>query len=232
MEIYSDLYFEDNEQRMSTGEDDMIHQADELFHPEEGKEELSPGNNEKAELIHPEDAELIARLKAGDGEAAHKLFYEEISGILHRIRTEVYGGLIDYDEMVSELYVYLSENDWARLDRFKGVNRCRLRTWMIPVTWRFFMSIRERLISKSRPNDEHPAEIDEHAFDLRIHIAIDVNSVLERMANRRYADLLRLLLIEGYPPADVAEMMGTKVENIYNIKRRAIVKFLELYGRR
>ena len=68
--------------------------------------------------------------------------------------------------------------------------------------------------------------------DLRIQIAIDVNAVLRKMQNRRYADIIRLLLIEGYPAQDVAEMLGMKVSNVYNLKHRAIVQFIELYGQR
>ena len=68
--------------------------------------------------------------------------------------------------------------------------------------------------------------------DLRIQIAIDVNAVLRKMQNRRYADIIRLLLIEGYPSQDVAEMLGMKVANVYNLKHRAIVQFIELYGQR
>ena len=52
------------------------------------------------------------------------------------------------------------------------------------------------------------------------------------MQNRRYADIIRLLLIEGYPAQDVAEMLGMKVSNVYNLKHRAIVQFIELYGQR
>jgi len=38
--------------------------------------------------------------------------------------------------------------------------------------------------------------------------------------------------MEGYAAQDVADMLGCKVENVYNIKHRAIVQFIELYGRR
>lgn len=68
--------------------------------------------------------------------------------------------------------------------------------------------------------------------DLRIQIAIDVNAVLLRMPNQRYAEIIRLLLIEGYAPHDVADILDIRVANVYNLKHRAITQFTELYGQR
>ena len=52
------------------------------------------------------------------------------------------------------------------------------------------------------------------------------------MSNRRYAEIIRLLIVEGYGARDVADMLDMKVENVYNLKHRAIVQFIEQYGRR
>lgn len=183
--------------------------------------------------INPTDALYVKALKDGDNRMSRKFFYEETAGILHRIRMEVFRGQVDFDEMVSELYLYLSRDGWSRLDSFGGQNNCRLRTWMIPVAWRFFLGIRERMLSSRNAYGYDMATLDGASDDdLRIQIAIDVNAVLRKMQNRRYADIIRLLLIEGYPAQDVAEMLGMKVANVYNLKHRAIVQFIELYGQR
>lgn len=181
--------------------------------------------------ITPRDAYLIAGLKSGNDLISREFFYQEIGGVLHRIRNEVYHGLVDFDELVSELYLYLSRDNWSRLGGFEGKNGCRLRTWMIPVAWRFLISVRERLLHSGRDND-NILDSTPLSEDLRIQISIDVNAVLARMGNRRYAEVIRLLIIEGYPIKDVAEMLGTRVENLYNLKHRAIARFLEIYGER
>lgn len=82
--------------------------------------------------------------------------------------------------------------------------------------------------------DAHKAVSDVDAFqdDLHIQIAIDVNAVLARMPNRRYANIIRQLLVEGYSAQDLAEMFDMRVENIYNLKHRAIAQFIAYYGRR
>lgn len=182
--------------------------------------------------LNETDAIFIEALRNGNNEISQQFFYKEIGGILHKIRMEVFRGNVDFDELVSELYLYLSRDNWMKLDGFDGKNGCRLRTWMIPVAWRYFMSIRERLLRTEKIDDNSGVIRDSIRDDLRIQIAIDVNAVLSRMPNERYAEIIRLLLIEGYASQDVADMLDLRVENIYNLKHRAINQFIELYGQR
>lgn len=182
--------------------------------------------------LNETDAIFIKALKMGNNEISRQFFYKEIGGILHKIRMEVFRGNVDFDELVSELYIYLSRDNWTKFDGFDGKNGCRLRTWMIPVAWRYFMSIRERLLKTEKIDDNSGVIKDSIRDDLRIQIAIDVNAVLSRMPNQRYEEIIRLLLIEGYSSQDVADMLDMKVENIYNLKHRSINQFIELYGQR
>lgn len=182
--------------------------------------------------LNETDAIFIKALKMGNNEISRQFFYKELGGILHKIRVEVFRGNVDFNELVSELYIYLSRDNWTKFDGFDGKNGCRLRTWMIPVAWRYFMSIRERLLRTENIDDNSGVIKDSIRDDLRIQIAIDVNAVLSRMPNQRYAEIIRLLLIEGYASQDVADMLDMKVENIYNLKHRAINQFIELYGQR
>ena len=147
--------------------------------------------------LNETDVIFIEALKNGNNEVSRHFFYKEIGGILHKIRMEVFRGNVDFDELVSELYIYLSRDNWTKLDGFDGKNGCRLRTWMIPVAWRYFMSIRERLLRTEKIDDNSGVIKDSIRDDLRIQIAIDVNAVLSRMPNERYSEIIRLLLIEG-----------------------------------
>lgn len=183
-------------------------------------------------MIDNRDELFRDAIKSGNNELCHQFFYKEIGGILHKIRMEVFRGNVDFDELVSELYLYLSRDNWTKLDGFDGKNGCRLRTWMIPVAWRYLMSIQERLLRTENIDDDSGVIRDSVRDDLRIQIAIDVNAVLSRMPNKRYAEIIRLLLIEGYASQDVADMFDMRVENIYNLKHRAINQFIELYGQR
>lgn len=180
---------------------------------------------------HADDIRYIDGLKKGYDRVTHQFFYQEIVGILHRIRLEVFKGHIDIDEMVGELYTYLSRDGWAKLDGFDGKNGCRLRSWMIPVAWRFFLSIKDELLCREHDDSEDRGRDSANDDDFRIQVAIDVRAVLAKMPNHRYAEILRLLLIEGYSPKEVAGILGMKVDNVYNLKHRAISQFMKLWGK-
>lgn len=182
--------------------------------------------------LNSQDAIFIEALRNGNNTICRQFFYKEIGGILHKIRMEVFRGNVDFDEMVNELYLYLSRDNWAKLDCFDSKNGCRLRTWMIPVAWRYLLSIRERMLNNENTEENPGAIKDSVRDDLRIQIAIDLNAVLSKMPNQRYAEIIRLLLIEGYTAQEVADMLGMRVENVYNLKHRAITQFIELYGQR
>ena len=61
-------------------------------------------------------------------------------------------------------------------------------------------------------------------------IAIDVNTTFERMPNKRYVQVLQWMLVEGYDADEVATKLNTTAANVYNIKHRAIVQFVEVYN--
>ena len=52
----------------------------------------------------------------------------------------------------------------------------------------------------------------------------------EKMPKERYAQVLRWMLVEGYDANEVASKLNTSVANIYNIKHRAIVQFVEIFN--
>ena len=72
--------------------------------------------------LNETDAIFIKALKMGNNEISRQFFYKEIGGILHKIRMEVFRGNVDFDELVSELYIYLSRDNWTKFDGFDGKN--------------------------------------------------------------------------------------------------------------
>lgn len=184
------------------------------------------------------DAEFIEGLKHNNRQITEAFFFGLCNYTLNDIRLSVMQNAVDYDDLVSELYLYLSENQWHRLDTFGGVNGCSLRTWIIRVAWRYLMSRRDFLLGKvttSTDDLQIPGDTD---MGLDVAIAIDVAYTLERMerklkkknSDNQYVNVLRLTFIEGYEPAEIAKMLNTTVSNVYNLKHRAIVQFVEFYN--
>jgi len=177
------------------------------------------------------DAQYVEGLKAKNPQVTRDFFYLLCSYTLNDIRYSMMKGHVDYDVLVNELYIYLQKNDWHKLDTFSAINDCHLATWITKVSWRFFWQQRRRLLAL----DENLGEDGMKGSDTEdpdIDIILDVNQTLNDMPNKRYADLLRKMLLEGRDAEEMALLYHTTEANIYNIKHRAILMFIKVYTSR
>lgn len=178
------------------------------------------------------DQEFITGLKRQNEKVVKDFFYGKLESLLKDIQYNLFKGKVDYDELVNELYIYLQKDNWCKLDSFTGMNKAHLRTWVSVVAWRFFLSVYERIVERDSMEDaiENKWDIQEYGFYTEINM--DIERVFQAMRNERYVEALRLLIIEGYTPEEVAVKWEMKVDNVYNIKHRAIAKFIKYYGKR
>lgn len=174
------------------------------------------------------DDDYINGLKTGNPDITRSFFYDLCRYPLTDITRSLMGGVLDYDDVVNELYLYLSTDNWRKLDTFRAFNGCRLSSWVSVVAWRFFMQARTRLLHQAS-TDMAELETGASSIDIDIEISIDVENTFAAMPNKRYVSLLRLMLIEGYDTIETAQKLGTSVDNIYNLKRRAIQQFIAIY---
>ena len=182
------------------------------------------------------DAEIIVGLKSSDSAIrdfyVNRLFYKELKPLLYTIQYSLFKGTVDYDELVNDLYIHLSRNNWSALDSYRGDNQARLSAWISRVAWHYFMNSYRRL-SRVLPDEDGVLEsMKPYAVVSDDDIRMDIEEVLKLMPNRRYAEVLKLNLYYGYPAEDIAVLMNTTVSNVYNIKHRAVMQFISIYGRR
>ena len=175
------------------------------------------------------DAEYIAGLKRLDNHITESFFYGLCNYLLNDIKYSLMEGNVDYDELVNELFIYLSKDNWHKLDTFAGINGCSLCSWVTRITWRYFIKQRERLLGKAML-DIAEVQVGKTSDSLDAEIAMDVNTTFERMPNKRYVQLLQWMLVDGFDADEVAVKLNTTVANVYNIKHRAIVQFVEVYN--
>lgn len=175
------------------------------------------------------DIEYIAGLKSGNNHITESFFYGLCNYLLNDIKYSLMEGNVDYDELVNELFIYLSKDNWHKLDTFAGINGCSLYSWVTRITWRYFFKQRERLFGKAVLGIPD-IQVDKTLDNLDTEIALDVNTTFERMPNKRYVQVLQWMLVEGYDADEVATKLNTTVANVYNIKHRAIVQFVEEYN--
>lgn len=176
------------------------------------------------------DADYIAGLKTGNDHVTQSFFYGLCDFLLNDIKYSLMGGKVDYDELVNELFIYMSKDEWHKLDTFAGINGCSLVTWVTRITWRYFFKQRCRLDYNPCIDvctEDINVSVNDH---LDLEISMDVSATFEGMANKRNVKVLKWLLVEGYAPEEVAVKLNTTVSNVYNIKHRAIVQFVEIYN--
>lgn len=184
------------------------------------------------------DQEIIDKLIDRDERVTADFFFKRCRPLFLSVIRFVFSYPVDLDEFVNDLYVYLMENDAAKLRSFEG--RSSLYQWLKVVAIRYFVAKRDRMID-DRSKESLYGQKPDVPVDMtsRGEAAADFCSVLDRMPNRRYAQVLRYLIAEDMEPQRVADMLGVTVDNLYNIKKRAIASFteviindLEAYGKK
>ncbi len=168
------------------------------------------------------DREIILGLIDRDNRITEQFFYVRCRPLLTAIMRLVFNYPVEYDEMVSELYDFLMQNDCMKLRQFQY--RSSLYQWMKVVATRFFIRKRNSLIENISQESLYDKTVYDKAVDTTQNVAdkIDVKQLLDMMNNQRYADVLRHLILQDEEPEKYAENIGVSVENLYNIKRRAM----------
>lgn len=168
------------------------------------------------------DTPIVDALIARDESVTRQFFFCSCRPLFLSIIHHVFPYEVDYDEFVNEFYLYLMENDASRLRQFEG--RSSIYQWMKIVAIRYFVAKRDRLIDMERKETlmdraaQKQGTDDERATTARI----DVRSILGRMPNRRYAHVIERLILDEEEPRTVAQELRTNVDNLYNLKKRAM----------
>ena len=170
--------------------------------------------------------EIIQGLIARDNCVTKIFFFVKCRPLFYSVMRTVFDYEVDYDEMVNEFYIYLMENDAAKLRNFG--HRCSIYMWLKVLAIRFFIKKRVRMIddsSKETPYGEQgPAE--ESPSDLTADY--DMEHLFEAMPTKRYVHVIRRLVLEDCEPEVLAGEMNITTANLYNIKRRAMAQLIRI----
>lgn len=183
------------------------------------------------------DQEIIKGLIERDNDVTEHFLFVKCRPLLTAIMNLVFSYHVEYDEMVNELYDYLMADNAAKLRQFEF--RSSIYQWIKVVATRFFIRHRDNMIENSskEPLSQHGTS--EKSVDMAnaLNDKIDIERMLRLMDNRRYADVIRCLIIEDMAPERYAAEIGVTVDNLYNIKKRAMAAFTRIaikyysYGR-
>jgi RNA polymerase sigma factor (sigma-70 family) len=181
---------------------------------------------------YPLDSVLVKGLKSREPDiqrtAVERFFYNDLRGLINSIRWDLFKGTVEYDDIVSELYLFLSASQWKALNSYRGESR--LTTWVSRVAWRHFIRMHVRKEREITVDDIWTPACGCADTVTDDDIRMDVETVLSNMSNPRYVQALRLNIVEGYDAENAAALMETSVDNFYNIKSRALRQFISMYG--
>ena len=157
------------------------------------------------------DRELVDRLLIGDEEIVRYLFFDKCTPmfnyILHRFCP-----------------CQLDKNELIKLRQFDF--RSKLTTWLTVVAVRFFQK-RKGVLMDYR-NQSAPIKEEEKVFDFLPELIskMDVWNAIRKMNNERYRQVLVDLELKDLDPKVLAREMNVTVENLYNIRHRAVKQLI------
>ena len=177
------------------------------------------------------DRQIVDGILSNDKVIIEHFFFEKCSKMFDFILERVFNYEVDKDELISELYLFLSTDNWKKIEQFDF--RSKLITWTTVVAIRFFQKKRTKLIGNGfnyTLNGKEPKNGMRHVmnFDTRI----DVRNAIKSMKNQRYKEVIVALDIKDVKPEELAEEMNITVENLYNIHRRALLSLKAIMGRK
>ena len=194
--------------------------------------------------IDMDDRDLVAALLRHDPFVTKLFFYRNCRPLFTSLTASFADGSRrwEYNELVSEIYALLMENDGRRLRTFKF--DCSIYQWLKVITRNFMLAHTDVVIDNRShmPLYERAgtcAGTDESgsmqmapstplAPDTGGEASVDLERLLDAMPHRRYAEVLRKAIVEGYTNEELAREMNIKISNLYNIKRRAMTMLCEV----
>ena len=168
------------------------------------------------------DQQIIEALIARDERVTKQFFFGNCRPLFLSIIRYVFSYEVDYDEFVNEFYLHLMENDAYRLRQFQG--RSTIYQWMKVIAIRYFIAKRDSMIVNDSKDTLLDSVVQNDTVDeeKKMTAKMDIERLFSLMPNRRYVYVIRRLVLQEAEPKVVAQELRTNVDNLYNIKKRAI----------
>ena len=168
------------------------------------------------------DQEIIQGLIARDERITQDFFFRRCQPLIFALISKFYPKGADYDELVSELYLHLMEDNARRLRQYEG--RSSIYQWLKRVARNFFLDkINRERVLENESEDKLTEKANDTVTDNSANEAVmDVAAILDLIDNENYRLVLQKHVIEGMSFDELEKVTGIKKANLYNIKKRAL----------
>jgi len=181
----------------------------------------------------PADVELVGRIVNGDPDAIVCLLVDRCGSRLNYLVNVKYRALgWQFDDLVSEMYLLLSKDDWQALKLFRGSNgsgrSCSLVNYIVLIASRLMAKrmIAGQLVQTTLDADGMD-RVSSPDSDTR-RTASEVMQAIQTMENSSERDILILVKIHGYDFHEVAKRLNISVDNAYARCSRAVKHLREI----
>lgn len=168
------------------------------------------------------DKEIIRGLIDRDNKITKEFFFEKCRPLFCSVMKLVFDYEVEYDEMVNELYVYLMEDDAAKLRHFEY--RSSVYMWLKILAIRYFIKVRARVIDDKSQETPYDVNTQMVVIGSETSAGADLERLFKAMPTKRYVHVIRCLVFEDKEPELLAQEMNITTANLYNIKRRAMAQ--------
>jgi|GEM_PF-1898200 len=177
-----------------------------------------------------DDRSLITAVVGGDPDAAATLLIERCGSRLKYLGQYKFSMLhLQFEEIVSEVYVALSRNDWRALRQFRGGDPgevpCSLESYVSVIAARLLWKKLERAVKeidwKAAPIHQDGLQVSDDRC-VRFHNAAEVLDAILSLENPADRELLLRYKIEGVSTEEMAQHLGISPANVYTRCSRAI----------
>ncbi len=177
------------------------------------------------------DKQIVQALIERDELITEQFFFKDCKPMFISVIKQVFTYEVNYDEFVNEFYLHLMENDAYRFRQFQG--RSTVFQWMKIVAIHYFWAKKSRMIDMKssephllKPENEDSIDSSKHTIS-----KMDVHALLSQMTNQRQAYVIRRMVLEDIEPEKVAKELNVTVDNLYNIKKRALAALTRIVSR-
>lgn len=168
------------------------------------------------------DRQLVDLLLANDEDAVEYVFFHRCDGMLEHIVNSFNPSQGKKEELITEFYLYLRDNDWKRLRQFGF--RSALDTWLAIVAARYFSAKKASTQTKNKMLDPllmYEAENKADDYDIFHEMSrVELYEAIDRLKKPR--ERLALLgELTGKNVEVIAEELGCTVTAVYNLTKKA-----------
>lgn len=172
------------------------------------------------------DQEIIQGLIDRDNRVTKEFFFVRCRPLFLSIIGKLFDYQEEYDELVNELYLYLMQDDAKRLREFEY--RSTVYQWLKVVAIRFFIKRRKQMLENTCEEPLYERQSVSPVDENDPTAKSDLRRLFSMMPNKRYVYVIQQLVIEDREPEEMAKEMNVTVDNLYNIKRRAMAQLTQV----